>query len=130
MKNIFLFFIIFCTGFLSAQTLTVQVENITNGQGYLMIGVFNDEENFPDNYFRGDRVRVSDTVMRVTFSDLPAGQYVVSVFQDSNSNGKLDTNIFGIPREKYGFSNDIRRPNYSQSTFNFNEDMTIIIPIK
>jgi uncharacterized protein (DUF2141 family) len=36
---------------------------------------------------------------------LPAGQYVFSIYQDSNGNGKLDTNLIGIPREKFGFSN-------------------------
>ena len=37
--------------------------------------------------------------------ELPDGEYVVSVFQDINSNGKLDTNFFGIPRELVGITN-------------------------
>lgn len=40
--------------------------------------------------------------------DLPAGEYAVSVFLDENGNGKLDTNVIGIPRERFGFSNNPR----------------------
>jgi len=34
--------------------------------------------------------------------------YAVSVFHDENYNGKLDTNLLGIPREGVGASNDAR----------------------
>jgi hypothetical protein len=29
-----------------------------------------------------------------------------------NKNGQLDKNIFGIPKEKYGFSNKANKPDY------------------
>jgi len=68
--------------------------------------------------------------MTVVFHDLPVGQYAVSVFQDGNDNGRLDTNIFGIPRERFGFSNGVRRPNFHASLFGFDGDMSITIRIK
>ena len=40
--------------------------------------------------------------------DLPPGQYAVNAFHDENGNGELDTNLFGIPTEGYGFANDPR----------------------
>ena len=40
--------------------------------------------------------------------DLPAGEYAISVFLDENNNGKLDQNMLGIPRERFGFSNNPR----------------------
>jgi uncharacterized protein (DUF2141 family) len=70
------------------------------------------------------------SVMVVTFADLPEGTYVVSVYQDSNDNEQLDKNIFGIPKEKYGFSNNPGRPNYGKSLFDFRHDMTITIRLK
>jgi len=36
------------------------------------------------------------------------GKYAVSVFHDENSNGKLDTNFLGIPREGVGASNNAK----------------------
>jgi uncharacterized protein (DUF2141 family) len=41
-----------------------------------------------------------------TFHDLPPGRYAIAAFQDINGNGALDTNLFGIPSEPYGLSND------------------------
>ena len=40
--------------------------------------------------------------------DVPPGRYGVSVMHDRNANGKLDTNIVGIPTEPYGASGDAR----------------------
>ena len=34
--------------------------------------------------------------------DVPPGRYGVSVMHDRNANGKLDSNIVGIPTEPYG----------------------------
>jgi uncharacterized protein (DUF2141 family) len=129
-KSILLALLVISTGYLSAQTLTIRVENAEIGRGYLMVGVFNDESNFPNNYFMGKRIAVTDTMMEISFTDLPLGQYAVSVFQDRNGNGRLDTNILGIPTERYGFSNDVRRPNFQRSLFDFNGNMTITIWIR
>jgi len=35
--------------------------------------------------------------------ELPNGEYVFSAYQDTNFNGKLDKNIFGIPKEPSGW---------------------------
>jgi uncharacterized protein (DUF2141 family) len=127
---IILFLFVIAIGNLLAETLTIQIENADIGKGYLMVGIFNDESTFPDTYFRGERIAVSERTVAVTFTNLPKGQYAVSVYQDSNSNEQLDKNIFGIPKEKYGFSNDSDRPNYRRCLFNFNEDMVITIRLR
>lgn len=44
----------------------------------------------------------------VTFHDLPPGHYAIAAFQDGNGNERLDTNLFGVPNEPYGLSNDGR----------------------
>ena len=36
------------------------------------------------------------------------GAYEVVVYDDVNGNGKIDRDILGIPREAYGFSNNVR----------------------
>jgi uncharacterized protein (DUF2141 family) len=130
-KSIFLgaLFII-CIGCLSAQTLTIRVENAGIGKGYLMAGIFNDEKTFPDNYLRGEKITVSEKTVTVVFTGLPKGQYAVSVYQDSNDNGQLDKNIFGVPKEKYGFSNNSDRPDFRRCLFDFNDDMAITIKLK
>ncbi len=40
--------------------------------------------------------------------DLEAGNYALKFFHDENNNGTMDKNIFGIPKEAFGFSNDAK----------------------
>jgi AraC-like DNA-binding protein len=37
--------------------------------------------------------------------DIPEGEYLIALFQDTNNNGQLDTNFLGFPREPVGLSN-------------------------
>lgn len=54
----------------------------------------------------GKAVPVVAGSARVVFEDLEPGEYGISVIHDRNSNGKLDRNIMGIPKEGFGFGND------------------------
>jgi uncharacterized protein (DUF2141 family) len=36
------------------------------------------------------------------------GKYAINVIHDKNNNNKLDTNVFGIPKEGWGCSNNAR----------------------
>ena len=47
-------------------------------------------------------------VTTVTFDGVPAGRYALMVIHDENGNGRLDTNLVGMPVEGYGFSNNPR----------------------
>jgi uncharacterized protein (DUF2141 family) len=131
-KNVLTLFLLILTlgSALFAETLTILVENADPGKGHLMIGVFNNENSFPDDYYAGQRVTATDRAMTVIFADLPKGVYAVSVYQDANDNGQLDKNIFGMPKEKYGFSNNTGRPDYKKSLFDFSENMTITVRLK
>jgi uncharacterized protein (DUF2141 family) len=57
------------------------------------------------------------------FSGIAPGTYAVSVFHDENSNGKLDINFIGIPREGVGASNNARGhfepPGFDPAAFQF-----------
>ena len=54
-------------------------------------------------------------------SMLPNGEYAISLFVDFNGNKKIDKNFFGIPREQYGFSNNVMgrmsAPTFDQAKF-------------
>jgi len=128
--SVFFCILIGSIGCISAQNLAVRIENADIGKGHLMVAVYNNASDFLNSSFREERMEVTERTMMPVFPNLPAGQYAVSVYQDSNDNGKLDTLIFGIPKEKYGFSNGIRLPNYEKSVFDFNGDKIITIQIK
>ena len=57
------------------------------------------------------------------FTGVAPGTYAVSVVHDENSNGKLDTNFIGMPREGVGASNDAKGhmgpPKFSAAAFQY-----------
>jgi uncharacterized protein (DUF2141 family) len=57
------------------------------------------------------------------FSDIKPGKYAIAVIHDENCNGKLDTNMFGIPKEGYGFSSGaevtMSAPSFSDAVFSY-----------
>ena len=54
-------------------------------------------------------------------SMLPHGEYAITLYVDSNGNKKFDKNLFGIPKEEYGFSNNVMgrmsAPTFDQAKF-------------
>ena len=50
------------------------------------------------------------------FENLETGIYAVSAFYDADGDGVMRKNLFGIPKDRYGFSNDARAA-FSAPTF-------------
>jgi len=52
---------------------------------------------------------------------LPHGEYAITLYVDSNGNKKIDKNFLGIPKEQYGFSNNVMGkmspPTFDQAKF-------------
>lgn len=90
-------------------TLEIEVLNLKQGQGEVRCLLFAGPKGFPsvpDEAVRYDIVRVGAEKKAVcSFKGLKAGRYAVTLIHDANLNGQLDTRIFGIPTEGYGFSN-------------------------
>ena len=133
-KNLIFLFLVFASEIGSAQTLTLKVEGIENVKGYLYIGIYNSPESFMKKPVFGFRVPVQDSVMVVPCQGLPTGTYAISLFQDENENGVLDTGSFGRPTEKFGFSNNAEgvmgAPAYKKCVFEFRQDMMMKIQLK
>jgi uncharacterized protein (DUF2141 family) len=116
---------------LSAQNkLTVVVDGIEKVKGHLMIGV-SDSTQKPA--VSGKKEKIDSEVLTIVFDSIPAGEYAVSLYQDENDNGKLDTGAYGIPTEKYGCSNNVRGkmgpPAFKDLLFKFEEDTVIYITL-
>ena len=92
---------------LSADKLTVTLEftGVKINGGAVYVAVYDSDEAFrneqPCRTFRLEPVSATVSVK----TQLNEGYYRVSAFQDENGNGKLDTGLFGIPKEPVGISN-------------------------
>lgn len=93
------------TGAVNAADLTIKVTGVNSGNGYIVIAVDDDLDNFAA--FKGDvaaiRYRAVSGESSVTFSDVPEGYYVISILHDENDNRRLDMEG-EEPVEGYGFS--------------------------
>lgn len=94
------------TSSFAQQVLHVEVTNIKNSSGTIMVGLFKSEETFLKEAFIGRTVKAGNEKVSVTFENIPPGEYAISVIHDENENAELDSNFFGIPKEGFGFGND------------------------
>ena len=86
--------------------IIVNVKNIDNNKGKVFVGLFNSEDTFLTKKFKGENSTIQNQSCVVTFKNIPAGTYAISLFHDENENNKMDINFLGIPREDYGCSNN------------------------
>ncbi len=102
-------------------SLTVEVQNVRKLTGAVYIALFKPGKDFPEGKpVEGKKLDAAHNSVQTTFSVEP-GEYAIAVYHDENSNGKMDTRLFGIPKEPYGFSNDFRprlsAPKFSDCEF-------------
>lgn len=104
----------------------VDIDGFRNEKGQVRCALFSLPADFPK---RADKAiaQTKGEILRgrasCEFSGIGPGTYAISAFHDENSNGKLDTNILGIPREGVGASNDAKGhfgpPKFDQASFRF-----------
>jgi uncharacterized protein (DUF2141 family) len=137
-KTVFFFVLLSIIPFLTVSFIqeTKQVIRITNlkkVKGNLYLGWYKDATTFRINekaIYRKKIIINNQDEISVVFNDVPKGRYAIAVFLDENDNYKLDKNLFGIPKEKYGFSNNVlpsvRAATFDESSFVLKQQETEI----
>ena len=120
---------------LSAAELTISVTDISKQQGSLFVVLFNsaDAYNGKGKPLKQSKVTVAKQAHTLVFSDIDAGTYAVKLFHDENDNGKLDSNVMGIPSEGYGFSNNAGAfgpASFKDASFSVTDDSEISIKLR
>ena len=96
--------------------------------GFLYLSICKDEAGFKETVENESKeescvalVKQIDLQNTEINNVLPYGEYAVTLFVDFNGNKKLDKNFLGIPKEQYGFSNNVMGrmspPTFDQSKF-------------
>ncbi|NLZ94597.1 MAG: DUF2141 domain-containing protein [Bacteroidales bacterium] len=98
--------------------LTIKVENIEVVEGYIRIGIFNASDTFlkKGSTYKKYKIAVKDSTETIIIDDLPKGEYAFILYHDKNSDGKMNRKFIGIPKEPFGFSNNVR-PKLAKPTF-------------
>jgi len=120
MKSILLFTSLLLFGFAEshAQTFNLKISNLKS-TGIIRIAFYKKENKFADekDFAFTKEVKPPKTgEATLTFTDIPAGEYALALYQDSNGNKKLDTNLVGYPKEPFAFSQNIK-PKFSAPAF-------------
>ena len=116
--------------------LHITVSNIYPVEGKLYIAVYDNEDDYMDlekTAFK-EIIPIDNETEKIVIPGVPDGEYAVSIFQDLNDNGELDTSSIGFPREPYGFSNDARGtfgpPKFRKAKFSVNGNTEIRIKLE
>ncbi|MBC7684748.1 MAG: DUF2141 domain-containing protein, partial [Bdellovibrionales bacterium] len=89
-----------------AADLAIHVDDVKGTAGVVMIAVFNSAQTFLKTPVAATGTPAAAAGSAIVIKDLPAGDYAFAVYHDTNGNGKMDKNGFGIPTEDYAFSNN------------------------
>jgi uncharacterized protein (DUF2141 family) len=113
----------------AVATLVVTLAPVENAKGPILYSVYDNEQSWT----KQEKSRLDGSVaamkgqVRIELSLAP-GTYAFTAFHDENSNGKLDTNFLGFPKEYFGISNIARtlwsQPAWDEVKFDLVEGQT------
>lgn len=116
--------------------VVVRVSGIAASQGEVGCALFGAGPSFPMDAGAARQVWVPAEASGVLcrFVDVPEGRWAVSVSHDLNGNHKVDTNLFGLPTEAWGVSNNVRPmlrpPRFEESAFNVASGQAVELSIR
>jgi uncharacterized protein (DUF2141 family) len=95
----------------SVQLIHVEINGLRNDKGQVLCSLYSSAKGFPKSSVDAiahAHSEISQGHAVCDFSNIDSGKYAISVFHDENSNGKMDTNFVGMPREGVGASNNAK----------------------
>ncbi|SEB81454.1 Uncharacterized conserved protein, DUF2141 family [Tenacibaculum sp. MAR_2009_124] len=111
--------------------ITVEFSGMKTDKGNLYVGLYDNAASFLKNGIQNKLVSVKGKKAKVVFEGVKPGEYAISSFHDENDNKKMDTRIFGIPKEPVGLSKDAKGfmgpPKYKDAKFIVDKDITLKI---
>jgi len=126
---LFIFLLYIMNVFAEPLNVTIEISEVLPNKGKIIMAIFNSKKGYKKNIpYKELKVESTSDNLFVDVT-LPSGEYVVSMFQDKNGNGKLDTYIFRIPKEPIGITNYFRKgiPGpHRKLKVKINEDNTVI----
>ena len=118
---------------LSRGEIVLQISGFRNNNGILRVLLFQSSDGFPSDNTKSyvlENVSIEKDSVLVTIPNIPYNDYAVSVLHDENSNGKLDMNWIGLPKEGVGGSNNVNSivgpPKYKDAKFKHNSNKLIL----
>ena len=108
-------------------SLEIKINNLESNKGPIYIRILDENEN---PVIVGTSTVINYSA-EISFDSISPGKYAIQFFHDENENQKMDFNLIGIPKEKFGSSNNVKPvlgpPKFEKMLINLNENKKIII---
>lgn len=122
--------VILCTAASQGADLEVELRGLHSKEGHALVALHRKtpQADFPSNasVVANAATPAATDAVAVVFREIPAGEYAVAAFHDTNGDGELNANFVGMPTECYGFSNDARGfmgpPSFDDAAFSVGAD--------
>lgn len=98
-----------CVGVAGPHVLTVKVSGVRVARGEVAVTLYPDEPKrflAPKGKLYRSRVKVEGPIASACFYLPEPGMYAVAVYHDANADRDFNRDLFGMPAEGFGFSND------------------------
>jgi uncharacterized protein (DUF2141 family) len=121
------------SGTADSADLKVTINNLRGPGGVVYVALYDSADTFPQQGkgIAGQYFPATDTTASAAFLNLKPGHYALTVYHDENGNGHLDTNLLGVPVERYGFSRDASGsfgpPSFDSAMVDLQDDASITI---
>ncbi len=119
--------------FQAQNTLEVTITGFSNNHGKAVVGLYDSENDFLNKSFQSQQALIENNQVTVTFTNVPDGDYAISMFHDENDNDELDMFMGFYPKETYGCSNNAKGrfgpPKWQDAVFSLSGNQTKIIEI-
>jgi uncharacterized protein (DUF2141 family) len=84
---------------------TLDITGINIGEGKIYVKIYSNENDYKKDIPYTSFVLESASKNITHSFDIPEGEYLIALFQDTNNDGVLNTNFLGFPKEPVGLSN-------------------------
>ena len=118
----------------SKHKLTIEIQGVSSKKGNILIALYTNKNEFASKTdTHKNKIQAASSKVMV-FDNLDSESYAFAVFHDENNNGIMDKNFFGVPTEKYGFSNNAREtfsaPSFKAASFEVKSDKKVSVILK
>jgi len=109
----------------SQVPLTLIIKNLASEDAPVIVGLYGTKNKFPDpkDQLKEYHFKPNGKELVAKIKDIQFGVYAMAIYQDVNSNGKIDKNMIGIPTEPYAFSNNyhprVKAPGFDNCKFDY-----------
>lgn len=95
---------------LGTYSITLTVTGLEPRTGTVRAALYASKEDYMRDALATQSAEVGTSEeVKLVFDHLAPGDYALTLYYDENDNGKLDTGLFKIPKEKVAFSNNAWR---------------------